>query len=150
TVAIGEITPGRTLRDHFGLERAMKSFVLALRLWMVGTTVRDADANTDEPGAEHRPALIGGIAPWRAIIRQHALRQSVTTENLAQYCLHCKPPLVSTGSDRQGEARMVVKHGQRMAAPRTQRKMTFEVHLPHLIRRFPLKPDIGPVLGALA
>ncbi len=60
-------------------------------------------------------------------------------EDGAPPVLHRRGALVGAGGEAKRVARMVVEHGQRMAAHRRGREMALEIHLPQLVRPRPLE-----------
>jgi hypothetical protein len=144
---MGEIPPGAAA-DHLGLERAMKALVLALRLRVEGPAMAHGNPQAQQPDAEAGPGLIGAVAPGRAVVHQHALGQPVAAKDPGQDSLNRHGAFVGAGRHSQGEARMVVEHGQRVAAPGGHREMPLVVHLPQLVGRGALEPPEGLVPGA--
>ena len=77
---IGIGTPG----ENLGLQGAMEALVLALRLRMIGASVRHPHAQSHQPDREARIAPATRIAPRRAIVHQHRVRQAVASEHRGQ------------------------------------------------------------------
>src|SRR5579863_4630840 len=72
--------------------------------------------------------------PWRAVVHQHRGRQAVAAKGVDERRAHGFAALVGAGLKHQREARMVVEHGQRMAAGAgEEREVALEVHLPELV-----------------
>ncbi len=107
----------------------------------------DADAEPHQPCGEHGVRLVAGVAPRRAVVHQHRLGQPVAPEDGAQPVLHGGGALVGAGGEAERVARMVVEHGQWMAAPGRGREMALEVHLPQLVRTVALEPAPRRVAG---
>ena len=91
----------------------MKAFVFALRLRMVGPTVRHTDPQPQQPHRERRVRLVAAARPRRAIVHQHPLRQAVATKGTISWS--CTSGAVRlAGRQTQRMARVIVEHGQRM------------------------------------
>src|ERR1700688_709607 len=122
--------------QDFELERAMEALVFALGLRVISPTMSDADAEPDQPQAEGGEVMVVVGAPGSAIVHQHCGRQSITAEGAGQHAAHGLAALVGAGLEHQREARMVVEHGQRMAAAAAEQgEVALEVHLPEFVRR---------------
>jgi hypothetical protein len=143
TLTGGKIREALAIED-LGLERAMEAFVLALGLRMEWSTVGNAHTQTHEPNGEDSVRLITRVAPWRAVVHQHCVRQAVAVEHWHQLRPHGDVLLVAACRDRQRIARMVIEHRQRMTAPLRHREVAFEVHLPQLVGRGALETLIRP------
>ena len=134
-----EVDKALTLQN-FGLQAAMESLNLALRLWMVGPGVADPDA------LSHQPDFQGGVdpglvTPWRTVIHGHALRQTVSAKHSNKLFFHGLALLIGASGDAQREAGMVIQYRQRVAAAMTHTDVSLEVHLPQIIGRLMLEPD---------
>src|SRR2546426_9552749 len=66
---------------HFKVEGAMEAFVLTLSLRMIRTAMNDANAEPDQPQAEHGETIVAARAPRRSVIHQHFRRQSIAAES---------------------------------------------------------------------
>src|SRR5579862_371939 len=116
------------------LERAMEALVLALGLRMIRTAVGNPNPEPNQPQTKAGERLSPGRAPRRTVIHQHRRRQAVAAKSLGQRRAHGLLALVGAGLEHQREARMVVEHGQRMAAGAVEeREVALEVHLPQLV-----------------
>src|SRR5882724_4321702 len=138
TLAVDEIAEAVGLQQ-LGLEGAMEALVLALGLRMVRPPMTDPHTQAQQPGGEGRVRLIAGIAPGRAVVHQHRQRQAVAPEHSHQAPPHGGLLLVAAGGQPDRIARMIVEYGERMAAPRRQRKVALEIHLPELVRGRPFE-----------
>src|SRR5579863_7012946 len=118
----------------------MEALVLAAALRVVGTAVDQIDAELEQPHAEPGPALARGVAPGRAVVDEDRLWQAVAAEGRDQVSLHRAALLIGAGRKARREARVVVDHGQRMAALAAgQGDPALEVHLPQLVGRLSLE-----------
>src|ERR1700674_289130 len=150
----GQIREGGAVQD-LGLERAMKAFVLALGLRMVGPAVRHAHAQAHKPYRKRRERAATGITPGSAIVHEHRIGQPVTSKHRDQAFARRPILLRAAGLHAQSVTGMVVDHGQRMAAPAPGGKIALEIHLPELVGLRALKTLIrtgmlGPPLLQLA
>ena len=110
----------------------------------------DRDAELEQPDGQPSVAVQRIRPPRRTIVHQHPLGQAVLPKDRGQLGLHRAAAFVAAGPQPDCIARVVIDHGQRMAAPRARRKMPLVVHLPQLVRRRPLKPFKRFVAGACA
>ena len=126
------------VREHplhgLGLERAVEALVLSERLRVAGPGMAYEDALLNEPDAEAGEGLVPPVAPRRAVVHGHAQRQAEAAEGRNQRDFDRFPVLAPAGRYDNGEARMVVQHGQRVQ-PRAigHRNMALEVHLPQVV-----------------
>src|SRR5271168_1517017 len=127
--------------QDFELERAMEALVLALGLRMIRTAVADSDPEPNQPQTKAGERLSSGRAPRRAVVHQHRGRQTVAAKSLGQHRAHGLVALVGAGLEHQREARVIVEHGQRMAADRRANRgeVALEVHLPQFVGCWALK-----------
>ena len=81
--------------------------------------------------------LSSGRTPGRAVVHQHRGRQAVAAKSLGQHRAHGLVALVGAGLEHQREARVIVEHGQRMAADGCANggEVALEVHLPEFVGR---------------
>src|SRR6187200_2565097 len=141
---LGEITEA-SKREYFILERTMEAFVLAAALWVIRPAVQDGDAELQEPHTKPGPACLRGIPPGAAVVDEQRLWQAIVTEGCLQMALHRDALFIGAGLEARHIARMVVHHGQRMAAhPIAEPDPALEVHLPQQVRRRPLEALRGP------
>ena len=121
----------------------MEALVLALGLRMIRPAVGDPHAEIEQPDGQARvTGLAAGGAPRRAVVGQDAPRQPIALEHPLQARLHRQGLLVGAGAEFQCVAGVVVQHRQRMATSAPEREVTFEVHLPQIVRRGVLEaPD---------
>ena len=139
---LGEITEA-SKREYFILERTME--VLAAALWVIRPAVQDGDAELQEPHTKPGPACLRGIPPGAAVVDEQRLWQAIATEGHLQMALHRDALFIGAGLEARHIARMVVHHGQRMAAhPIAEPDPALEVHLPQQVRRRPLEALRGP------
>src|SRR5262245_15933065 len=132
---LAEIAEAFECKD-LGLERAVETLVLAAALRMIRPAVQNTDAKLEQPNAKSGPALSRRVTPWSAVVDEESLRQPVTTERPLQSALHGAALLVGAGLKTQVIARMIVEHGQWMAAAAVaQLHPALEVHLPEQVRR---------------
>ena len=127
----GKLVP--PLSVQLGLEATVETLILAQGLRMIGTGIGYANAEPDQPGHQRRIRAVQGIAPRRAVIHGNALWQSVATEAGGQMRLHRMTLFVDARLQAQVKTGMIVEHGQRMAARRTDGEMALEVHLPQRV-----------------
>src|SRR5216684_3872244 len=134
-LALDEV-PDHTPLQNFCIQRAMKPFVLTLRLRVIRSPVRDPHSQTQQPHRQCRPGTLArAAAPRRSVIHQHPPRQTVMTERTSQPLLHRRMLLVRAGLQHHRIPRMVVQHRQRMApTPTPQLEVSFEIHLPQFVR----------------
>ena len=88
-------------------------------------------------------------APRSAIVHYHSFRQAVSTKEVSESLMNGQGSFVATCLQSQGEARMVVQHGEGVAAALPQSKMPLKVHLPQLVGFLMLKALPGPMFGTL-
>ena len=67
--------------NHFCLECAVETLVLAVRLRMVRTAVADVNTQADEPHAKPGQRALPTVASGRAVIGVDALRQAIALEH---------------------------------------------------------------------
>jgi hypothetical protein len=121
-----EIGEGRPAQ-HLGFERAMEAFVLAHGLGMVGARVRHIDVLLHEKDTESGEARLHvGAAPGRAVVGDHRTRQAVASKRLDQCAFHRFGALIGAGFEHDGEAGVIVEHGERVQAVLRQRHVPFE------------------------
>src|SRR5207244_12036476 len=72
--------PQASPTKQFGVERAMKTFLLALGLRMIRPSMTDGDAVQQEPHFQQRVTFhaIAAVAPRPAIVTENTLRLAVT------------------------------------------------------------------------
>jgi hypothetical protein len=128
--------------ENLRLQRPVETLLFSLRLRMVGTPVAHPNAMAHQPDREGGERLAIPVTPWRAVVHQHRKWQSVAAEQRRQALAHRCVLLVVAGLQPQRIARVIVQHGERMAAPHRQREMPLEVHLPQLVRFSAFKPDM--------
>src|SRR5712691_883768 len=131
--------PGKVSEDslgqHLDFQGAMKAFVFALRLRMIRATMRNSDAQPQQPHREWRVLMCQVVAPRRAVVHQHPLGQAVTAKSGRQLLLHRVPPLIPASLQAERITRVIVQHGQRMTAFLiAQTKVSLKIHLPELVR----------------
>src|SRR3984893_14365688 len=132
-LAMLEAGEGEVAQD-FELKRAMEALVLALGLRMIRTTVADSDAEPNQPQGKGGERVIRLRAPWSAVVHQHRGRQAIAAKGVDEQRAYGFATLVGAGLKHQREPRMVVEHGQRMAAGAVEaREVALEVHLPQLV-----------------
>src|ERR1700730_5658329 len=120
--------------QDFELKRAMEALVLALGLRMIRTTVADSDAEPNQPQAKGGERVISLRAPRSAVVHQNRGRQAIAAKGVDEHGAYGFATLVGAGLKHQREARMVVEHGQRMAAGAIEEgEVALEVHLPQLV-----------------
>src|SRR5271168_5373686 len=126
--------------QDFELERAMEALVLALGLRMIRTAMGDANTEPNQPQTKGGERLRAGRAPRRAVVHQHRGRQAVAAKSLGQHRAHGLLALVGAGLEHQREARVIIEHGQRMAAGAVEgREVALVIHLPQFVGRRALK-----------
>ena len=97
----------------------------------------DADPEPNQPQSKGGERLRPGRAPRRAVVHQHGRRQAVAAKSLGQHRAHSLFALVGAGLEHQREARVIVQHGQRMAADGCANggEVALVIHLPQFIGR---------------
>src|SRR5229473_313135 len=120
-------------KQNLSLERAVKPFVLALRLRMMRPAMRDPYSQSQQPHRECRERPTARIAPGRAIVHQHRSRKPVSPEHRHQPFTRWLILLRAAGLYRQCIARMVVNHRQWMTASTSSGEVALEIHLPELV-----------------
>ncbi len=137
--------------QHLGLQAAMEALLLALGLRVVGSPVCERHVEIEQPHGQPGMLLAAARSPGRAVVRQHAPRQSVAPEHAFQPLTYRLGALVAARAQFQRITRMVVEDGQRMAASLAKREMALEIHLPQIVRPGVLEADMVPRLpGARA
>ncbi len=96
----------------------------------------------------HQPQLqrrLGsvGVAPGRAVVPRHSVRQPVVLKHADQQLLHGPAPFIGAGCQTQGKTGVVVQQGQWMAAATAEGKVALEIHLPESVRRLMFEPARG-------
>src|SRR5882672_7477097 len=134
---LGLIAPA-TAGQHFGLERSMKAFFLALGLRMICPAMTGADAQAHQPHVQGS-VFVSAAAPRRAVIPEYAGGQAIAAKGANHMPLHGGLPLIRARHQQDVVAGVVVQCAQWMAATLVQSKMTFEIHLPQLIGDRPFK-----------
>lgn len=129
---VGEVGEGTTSKQLVA-EGAMEAFVFALSLRVVGTGVRDVDAQPDEPCGEGSEVVITLAAPGRAIVHGDALGQTLGPEDRRKPLLDGLGTLIAARLESQSEAGVIVEDGERMTAGCIGSEVALEVHLPELI-----------------
>src|SRR5687767_2586443 len=133
-----------SLGQHFNFQSAMKALLFALRLRMIRAAVSDGDAEPQEPNRQWRELMLEVVTPGRTIIHQHPLWQSITPKSGRQSMLYGGGLLIRAGLETKRITRMIIEHSQRMTAlVIAQTKVSFEVHLPELVRSLLLEPLIS-------
>jgi len=122
----------------------MEALVLALGLRMIRPPMGHPHPKLHQPDRKAGEGLRAAVAPGWAIVHQHDKWQPVTAKYRRQTLPNRHVPLIAAGVHRQGIARVVVNHRERMATPPGHREMAFEVHLPQLVGMRPLKASIRP------
>lgn len=116
--------------EQLVVEGAVEALVLALGLGVQGASVDDLDTLAQEPEPEGTHLGVRR-APGRAVVAEDLAWQAVKLEGAQQVLAHAEACFVGTGSQADQEARVVVKDGERMAAPaRGEGEVPLEVHLP--------------------
>jgi len=119
----------------------VEALILAAALRVVGPAVQEIDAELDEPHTEPGEALSRAVAPRRAVVDEHRIRQAILAKGPVKGATHRGLLFIGTGGKADGIARVVVHHRQRMASlPIGERHPAFEVHLPQKIWSFLLEP----------
>jgi hypothetical protein len=136
-------------RARVPLSGAMKALIFPIGLWMMGTCKGKMDAQTQEPDSELCPAtlLVGEGDPGKAVIHAHPIGHAVATKNLGQSSLDSSCGLIASGHQTERKARMIIEHGQWISASVCQSEVTFEIHLPEVIRLWVLESSIRLVLS---
>src|SRR6185312_16709168 len=120
--------------EDFLAQRAMEALILAAALWMVGSGVDEVHAQLEKPDPEPGPVPAGGIAPGRAVVHEHGIRQAVTLKGCLQMALNRGFLLVRASLQAGRVTGMVIDDGQGMAALAiAEFDPTLEVHLPEKI-----------------
>src|SRR5678815_1088682 len=71
------------IAQHFRLQRAMKSLILALSLGMTGPGMRNSNAELHQPDRELGVFTIAGAPRW-SVITSNAPWQTITTKDSGQ------------------------------------------------------------------
>jgi hypothetical protein len=131
------------------VQGSMKAFILPNCLRVIVTGVDQLNLQSHQPGAEAGETTSLFRSPGRAIIDQEPSGKPIPTENTGKLLSDRLSTLISTGSKSETVAGMIIKQGQRMTADCIgQWKMTLEIHLPEIIRRFGFKTLPGPPFSA--
>ena len=128
--------------QHFRLQAAVKTLQLSLRLRMVRPRVSHPDAVAHQPQLHCRPGA-GGVAPRRAVVHRHPVRQAVALKDADQLLLYRLTPFVSAVHQAQREPGVIVQQGKRVAAAAAKGKVALKIHLPEPVRGRMLKPAGG-------
>lgn len=135
--------------EQFGVEGAVKAFVLPLSLRMIGAGVTDPDPQADEPNGQWCIGVDPIVAPGRAVVHGHAPGQTIAAEGLTQGLLHGGGLFVGAGGETERIAGVVIEYGQGVTTATLERHMALEIHLPEVIGDRMLEALPGAVLGAL-
>src|SRR5204863_7429238 len=111
-----------------------------LGLRMIGPAMCHPHAEPKQPYRERRERPAAGVAPGPAIVHQHRIRQAVAPEHCSQAFARGPILLRAARLDAQSVTRMVIDHGERMAAPARRGEVALEVHLPELVGVLALEP----------
>ena len=146
-LTVGKITEALSVED-FRLEGAVEPLFLALRLRMVRRARAAPDAEPHQPDGEAGIGFTAGLAPGRPVVHQHGQRQPVAAEGGAQLPAHRLALLIAASRQHNIVARVIVEHGERMAAAAAMhREVTLVVHLPKLVRARPLEALPRPAMS---
>jgi hypothetical protein len=74
--------------QDFELERAMEALLFALGLRMIGSAMRHADAEPDQPQAKGGEGMVVDGTSGRAIVHQHRGRQAIPAKRAGQRATH--------------------------------------------------------------
>ena len=73
-----------TVRQHFGLERAMEALVFTVGLRMQRAAVREPDAQANQPDRQSAQGFLASGAPGRTIVGVDLLGQAILGEDPLQ------------------------------------------------------------------
>ena len=123
-------------RQHFGLQRAMETLILAFGLRMMRARVDDVDAELEQPDTEFGPSNLRASTPRHTVVDQECVRQAIAPKRPLEVLLNRLTLLIGAGLQAQGIARMVIDHGERVThLSIAQSEAPLEVHLPEVVRR---------------
>ena len=125
---------------------AMKPFIFAHGLRMIGATMADSNTDVQQPHGQLGIGLMAGIAPGTAIVHQHAIRQAIAAKDGAQRLLHRSRLLVGQRLQAEVIARMVIQDRQRLHRAGQRLDGALEIHLPQTIGA----PDVQSAAMAAA
>ena len=124
----------------------MEALILATALWVIGSAVQQLNAELEQPDPEAGPVLAPrGIAPGRAVVDEHCVRQAIAAKGCLQMALYRAVLFVSAGRKARCKARMIVHDGQGMAMHAIgEPHPAFEIHLPEQVRSLLLEALMRP------
>src|SRR5262245_6510734 len=142
--ALALVEVRQAIERDLGLHRSMQALVLALRLRMQNAPVGHPNAQSHQPYREGGKPPTTAISPRPAIVHEHGIGQSVAPEHRHQTLARWAILLVATGLCTHRIARVVIDHGERVAATAARHgKVALEVHLPEFVGSLALEPLIG-------
>jgi len=135
--------------EHFSLKGTVEPFIFTLSLRVVCPSMTDSNVQPEQPNRERYIGMVSIISPGATIISQDTFRQAIAPEYSCEALFDRFTSLIATGLQSQGEAGVVIQNSKGMAAPTRDGEMSFEVHLPELIRRLMLKALPRAMFGSL-
>ncbi len=122
----------------------MEAFVLAPALRVIRRAVQQLNTELEQPHRKAGPVSARGIAPRRAVVDKHRIRQAIAAKRRPQMGLHRLALLIGTRFQTRHETRMIVQDGQRMTPHAAdKRDPALEVHLLQMVRSLFLEAAIG-------
>src|SRR5262245_42782936 len=135
---IKEIAPLARLKK-LSAQGAVKAFIFAHGLRMIGAAVTDPDVQTDQPHGQSRVGIGELATPRRAIVHDHGVGKPVEAKGFGQRLLNRLAFLVGQSFQTQVKARVIVQDGERMGRATKRGQRSFEIHLPKTIGYLPFE-----------
>src|ERR1700741_4944904 len=107
----------------------MKPFILALGLRVVGSRVKQSNAQPQQPPPEAGVMTDEASAPRWPVVAGDSFRKSVAAEDLNESCLCNGGGICTTSLQTDNKTGVVVKYSKWITAAMRQLKLAFEIHL---------------------
>src|SRR6266487_2954295 len=133
------VSPRKRITQQLGFQSFVKSFVFSTSLRMSRSTIANQNSKTHKPNRQLTKRIVSMISPRRTVVGDHLVRQTILTECLNQARLHRFSAFVQTCLQHHRVTRVIIQNCQRMAAAFRTSNVSFEIHLPKVIRMLSLK-----------
>jgi hypothetical protein len=98
--------------EHFGLQSAMETLVLTAALRMVGPGMPEIDTKLEQPDSELGPGCTRWIAPWRTVIDEERLRQTIVAKCRRAWCGTSWKPFALTKKMLESEHKLAKENAE--------------------------------------
>src|SRR5262245_28600155 len=137
-VKITEIFP-LPCTKQLPVKRAVKAFIFAHGLRMIGSAVAHPNVQTDQPHRQDGVGIGRLAAPRRAIVHDHGVGKPIESKSFAQRLLNRLAFPVGQSFQTQVKARVIVQNAERMGRTTKRDQRSFEIHLPKTIGHLPFE-----------